>query len=394
VLDETHKNVTQNPDFRIAFEGRSSSVLLLFGENPQETAATSMLSVCEAKLTNMVKDLEKRVQARPLSWEALKGAFSAKKTREEMENIHRHFQTLNSMAAVDAIALAAKTHCEIRRIREDQRQIRNTVADIRGHQLSQEEKVQKSRVLEWLTPIDYISQQRDAISRRQSGTGQWLLDSPDFLGWLQGDKAILFCSGIHGTGKTILTSIVIEHLLDQFRETQDIGIAYIYCNFRRKDEQKLDNMLASLLKQLSEVKHSLPEAILDLYDQHKTKPTRPSTDELSIALQSVSATYERVFIVVDALDECQTDGRCRDKFLREVFVLQDKCKANVFMTSRLIPDISRVFDGKPCVEIRATKEDMEKYLDGHMRDLSSFDDWGLELQNKIKEEILLAADGM
>jgi hypothetical protein len=40
--------------------------------------------------------------------------------------------------------------------------------------------------------------------------------------------------------------------------TKSIGIAYIYCNFRRQDEQKIDDLLASLLKQLAESQPSLP----------------------------------------------------------------------------------------------------------------------------------------
>src|SRR5690349_4170224 len=40
-------------------------------------------------------------------------------------------------------------------------------------------------------------------------------------------------------------------------------------------------------------------------DQHKKKRTRPSINELLRALQSVAAIFSRVFIIVDALDECQ-----------------------------------------------------------------------------------------
>jgi hypothetical protein len=36
---------------------------------------------------------------------------------------------------------------------------------------------QRQIILDWLTPMDYAAQQQDFISRRQAGTGQWLLDS-------------------------------------------------------------------------------------------------------------------------------------------------------------------------------------------------------------------------
>ncbi|RYP28170.1 hypothetical protein DL767_007318 [Monosporascus sp. MG133] len=91
-------------------------------------------------------------------------------------------------------------------------------------------------VLDWLTPIDYAAQQSDFITRRQAGTGQWLLDSPEFRAWLQAGKRTLFCPGIPGAGKTILTSIVVDELTCRFTDDETVGIAYVYCNFRHTHE--------------------------------------------------------------------------------------------------------------------------------------------------------------
>ncbi|RDW67885.1 hypothetical protein BP6252_09281 [Coleophoma cylindrospora] len=69
---------------------------------------------------------------------------------------------------------------------------------------------QRQTILDWLTPIDYITRQQDSIRRRQAGTGQWLLDSKEFQSWLSTDKQTLFCPGIPGAGKTILTFLLAE----------------------------------------------------------------------------------------------------------------------------------------------------------------------------------------
>ena len=61
---------------------------------------------------------------------------------------------------------------------------------------------------------------------------------------------MLFCPGIPGAGKTILTSIVVDDLTTRFSNDPSVGIAYVYCNFRRRDEQKAEELFASLLKQL------------------------------------------------------------------------------------------------------------------------------------------------
>lgn len=35
-------------------------------------------------------------------------------------------------------------------------------------------------IVRWLTPIDYSLQHHDFISRREPGTGQWLLESAEY----------------------------------------------------------------------------------------------------------------------------------------------------------------------------------------------------------------------
>ena len=165
-------------------------------------------------------------------------------------------------------------------------------------------------ILNWLEPIDYAPQQSDYISRQQPGTGRWLLDSADFRTWLGTCKQTLFCPGIPGAGKTILTSIIVDDLITRFQNDSTINIAYIYCNFRRKDEQKINDLLTSLLKQLAHGQSSLLDSLKDLYNRHKVKRTRPSLDETLRSLHSVAAMYSRVFIVVDALDECQVSDNC------------------------------------------------------------------------------------
>jgi hypothetical protein len=179
----------------------------------------------------------------------------------------------------------------------------------------------RQKILDWLTPVDYGPQQSDFFRRRQTGTGQWLLDSAEYQTWLKTSQQTLFCQGIPGAGKTILTSIVVDDLITRFQNNPIISIAYIYCNFQRKDEQKINDLLTSLLKQLAQNQSSLPRSVQDLYDRHKEKQTRPSFEETSRALHSVAAMYPRVFIIVDALDECQVSKGCRSRFLSEIFTL-------------------------------------------------------------------------
>jgi len=249
-------------------------------------------------------------------------------------------------------------------------------------------------VLEWLTPIDYAPQQSDYFKRQQPGTGQWLLDSAEFQTWLDTGNQTLFCPGIPGAGKTIITAIVIDNLRTRYKDDTKVGIAYIYFNFRRQGEQKLEGLLASLLKQLAQEQLYLPDSIKDLYNCHKKDRTRPSADEISRALRSVAINFARLFLIVDALDECQITDRCRSKFLSEMFNLQARTGANLFATSRPILDIEREFKGCVSRDILASDEDVRRYLDGHLSQLPAFISKRPDLQKEIKNEITQAVEGM
>ncbi|KAF4947724.1 hypothetical protein FSARC_13898 [Fusarium sarcochroum] len=270
----------------------------------------------------------------------------------------------------------------------------STIRENTMHTRAQLNKKEDAEILDWLTPVDYGPQQSDYFGNRQQGTGQWFLESAEYREWLDADGKTLFCPGIPGAGKTILSSIVINNLHTRLSDNPNIGISYIYCNFRQEQEQKINNLLASLVKQLSRGWHGLPESVNSLYGKHKKDATRPSVEELSATLQYVIELYTKVFITVDALDECQALDDCRGKLLSEILRLQDRSTVNFFATSRPIPEITKIFQQTLCLEIRATEEDVTLYLERHIGTLRPVIKTNSRLQEQIKIGISDAVDGM
>ncbi|KAF4633612.1 hypothetical protein G7Y89_g4500 [Cudoniella acicularis] len=314
-------------------------------------------------------------------------------------------KTWQGYAAMAAAAYAKDLLCRIPPIKvEAEKKIVDILSDVgekvigvaRGvNNLLYEKRIQDHKtILNWLTPIDYAPQQTNYIGRRQPGTGQWLLDSAEYQAWLETNKQTLFCPGIPGAGKTIITAIVIDNLYTRFQCDASVGIAYLYCDFRRQQEQKTEDLLANVLKQLAQKQVSIPDSIQDLYDQYKDKPKRPSLDEISRVLHSISTLYSKIFIVLDALDECQVTDECRTRLLSEIFKLQERERANIFSTSRPIPEIQEIFKASVSLEIRARDEDVQTYLAGHMTHLPSFVLSSPDLQNAIIATISKAVDGM
>jgi Cdc6-like AAA superfamily ATPase len=249
---------------------------------------------------------------------------------------------------------------------------------------------EREKVLDWLTPFDYDLQQ-SYISKRQHGTGQWLLDSAEFQGWLVADNQTLFCPGIPGAGKSFMTAIVIDHLHANYKR---FNVAYLYCNVGQQSQQTPEGLLGSILKQLVRGQSPFPKDIKDLYDRHKDKPSRPVLKEISDVLQSVISPDSRTFIIIDALDECQNHDGCRDSLLSEVFTLQDKTRLNIFATSRP-QEVQAKFSTSIVLEIRATDRDIETYLDGRISLWNTLHKNSLDdIRDMIKTELARIAGGM
>ncbi|CAG9986795.1 unnamed protein product [Clonostachys byssicola] len=249
-------------------------------------------------------------------------------------------------------------------------------------------------ILDWITPVDYAPQQNDFIKRRQPGTGQWLLDSEEFCAWVEGKGQGLFCPGIPGAGKTILAAIVVDDLCARFQNKSETCVVFVFCNFRRHPEQRFEDLLATLLKQMIQQQPSIPDDIKQFYSRHKKRRTRFSAEELSRMLQATTKLFSRIFIVIDALDECQKTNGCRKSFIDDMFNLRANHGINLFTTSRFVPEILDAFKIHTSLEIRAHGDDVRRYLSGCMPQLPAFVYRDPSLQDEIKDGIVDSVDGM
>ncbi|KAH8592112.1 hypothetical protein B0O99DRAFT_717254 [Bisporella sp. PMI_857] len=382
----------------VSDEVRSLAIVLLDVEvvlcdqeliDQQKVQLKEIATGCRNVLDELESTLDKYGELRPgpaslgararRVWKRLK--WEPEDIKELRCRIVSNITLLNSFQGMLASQVSIATKRGVDRLQERQE----------NHERQQEHEI----IIEWLTTVDYANHQSDLIRARQEGTGEWLLQSGEFRTWLKQEKKTLFCPGIPGAGKTVLTSIVIDNLEKMFERDNSIQIAYLFCNFRRQDEQKPEDLLASLLKQLVQGHTSTSKPLKSLYERHREKRTRPSFDEISQVLHTVTSGYARTFIIIDALDECQALKGSRQKFLTEIFNFQAKTGASLFMTSRFIPEIMKEFEGSLSLEIRASDRDVLEYVNGRMQLLlrsriSKYPD----LQDTIRKEILKSVDGM
>ncbi|KAK2798717.1 hypothetical protein FQN50_008755 [Emmonsiellopsis sp. PD_5] len=224
-------------------------------------------------------------------------------------------------------------------------------------------------ILEWISPTDFPAQQSDFISSIQEGTGLWFLESAEFIKWIHGSEKTLFCPGIPGAGKTM-------------------------CNYKVQADQTTIDLLAAILKQLLPTSPSMMEPVIQLYDQHARKGTRPSLDNIVGVLQSVLASQSRVYLVVDALDECSDDKGTCSQLLDKLRALQSETSLHLMVTSRWIPEIVSEFKSAPTLEVRASEADVKRFVRGQMYRLPGCVQRDNALQLMVQEKLVQAADGM
>ena len=181
---------------------------------------------------------------------------------------------------------------------------------------------------------------------------------------------------MQGVGKTVLASFLI-HSLQKSLEYQDIKVVYIYCDYTMVEKQTPLNLIADLLRQLlidnstSQGRlGSVRDRLRDLYKSCNHNNSRPTLIECTKLLYEAARCFSKVFIVIDALDECPEVNEVRSTLLYAIENLQSF--ASLLIMSRHIPNIASQLRNATRLEIKASDHDIKTYLE-RLRGLQNID---------------------
>lgn len=172
----------------------------------------------------------------------------------------------------------------------------------------------------------------------------------------------------------------------------DVGLAFVYFNY--KEGQSANSVVASLLRQLIERRGSITEDTRSILRSSTSKQVQSSFKEYLKLLTTEIRCFSRVYIVVDALDECSEDEGNRREFMAGLKDISSNVR--LLVTSRPVGSIEEYMSNARRIEIRANDRDVTTYLaaqiERHDR-LSRFCR-DLELKKAIIEGITDKANGM
>jgi hypothetical protein len=176
-----------------------------------------------------------------------------------------------------------------------------------------------------------------------------------------------------------------------------VARAYFFFDGRggQQHPQTHDSFLRSLIRQLAGQCEAFPEALHGLYTRCFKTGTQPSTESLQDTLLQILGSFNQIYVVVDALDECND----REDILDWIEQMASKTSIGLrlLVTSREEEDIAEQL--RPLdpyhVEMRSDTilRDIEMYLDHILQGDRKFNRWTSE-KGEIKKRLLDSADGM
>lgn len=303
------------------------------------------------------------------------------------QNITKAFDELERLFEEERGLVSAIVFATSQQIKEDGQKI---LLSSEAAQIEMQAKQLREDVIQWSSSTNFSAQYCDYLEKRQKDTGSWFLEDPKFKDWVEGQgNNILFCHGSPGAGKTIMATTVIDHL-EKTRKSSATPVAYIYCSYTDGVSQNPRTLISAVLRQLLQSRETVPDAVLGVYEDNEKG--RPLYQDIMDMMKAIVREYEVFYLVIDALDEAMDKSETYAKLLNAVEELQEEANLRVFITSRSIPEITERFEPESMLEIRASREDLQQYLD-HV----SWRAWIRRDENltaQIKNGVADAADGM
>jgi hypothetical protein len=199
--------------------------------------------------------------------------------------------------------------------------------------------------------------------------------------------------GIPGSGKTILASFIIEEV-KRFCNTSALnrtGWAYYYFWYKREKDE-VPQFLRWVINQLCRQSKYIPTKVHAIHNDG----CEPTIASLVAALTAVLGRFQRVYLVLDALDESSNRPRLLDMLIK-IFSDNGFKKIKILTTSRKEFDIeSALKDISVSISLdnHWVNEDIRLYIRNHLRNDRRLGRWPEELREEIEKALVGGAQGM
>jgi hypothetical protein len=191
------------------------------------------------------------------------------------------------------------------------------------------------------------------------------------------------------------SSTIVQDVILHCKSDPAVAVAYFYFDFNDNKKQQHENLLRSLIVQLSTQSAKLPESLDALFACSQDGQQRPTTDALALTLQHVLGGFQQTFIILDALDECKE----REELLGliEDIVNWKLDKLHILATSRRGRDIEETLEplvtGQVCIQSALVNADIHVHICERLQNDPKLK-WPEHVQGEIEKALMNGAHGM
>jgi len=193
-------------------------------------------------------------------------------------------------------------------------------------------------------------------------------------------------SGTEELANRVARSVVIDHLMNVCsQDGNSANVLYFYFDYKKQSDQTSLKFLQTLLHQLLCTHSHIPEEAETMFDDIRKGKGLPSWKDMkSVFIDLCNANTSRLFIVFDALDEC--DASANRGPVVELINDIKKSRARLVVTSRPYPpDIDRLFGDCPQILVEASDSDIRAFV---LDQIAQSDHMSMIIGGSLKEKIV------
>jgi Cdc6-like AAA superfamily ATPase len=251
-----------------------------------------------------------------------------------------------------------------------------------------------------LSPPDPSPNYQKAVKLRQTDTGLWFLRGEDYAAWKTNPASFIWLYGIPGCGKTILSSTILQNILQYCANDPGKVVAYFYFDFNDTQKQSPELMIRSLVSQMSQQCVKIPTTLETLFSSCENGQRQPSLDGLLEVMHYMMQEFPETYIVLDALDEC-TDRTELMAILERITRLKLE-GSHLLVTSRKERDIESSLEtivdtqNTICLQSELVDRDIRTYVRQRLSDDKSLSKWQKDpdIRHEIEMTLVKGAQGM
>lgn len=314
-----------------------------------------------AELANAVSESEQKALLERFEME------EEEEARIEAIREQRAEKTLNEQKKLYAEVRQRLMDTEV--LKESMERTEQKVNDLKLtiEEVRREEAIDRLRT--WISPPQYMQEYEKALSERERGTADWLVQSQMFERWKTsatksrfltsfGDEC-LWVQGSPGYGKTVLAATVVDDL----QYTTDDSVLYFFFRSGVASMQFSLSAYRSITAQILQhhrADHDVIDKFIFAMDQESGGQLAASRNELLELIRVYLQTPGRSYIIMDGVDECEDNNT----LVQDLLLMRFESEAKVLFFSR--PNVAKLLYAVPedyhLLMGKKTATDIQLYL--------------------------------